>query len=374
MFARSRQPTLELRTHGPLASSWLYIATAAYRKGKITMLEKPDVPDETLLACLRDHYGLHVTQIAFLPLGNDVATAVYRVVTDDATSFFLKLRGGRFDATSVAIPRFLYDHGITQIVAPIATNAHQLWTPVNDFAVILFPFVTGQNGFAVPLSECQWMGLGVALKGMHTSIVPPTLRPSIPRETFAPYRRDLVRTFQTRVEATTFADPVAAELSAFLRAKRDTISHIVARADALGDALRAQPPAPVLCHADIHAGNVLIGEDQALSIVDWDTLTFAPKEHDLMFVGGGVGGVWHDAQEESWFYQGYGRTEIDPQALTYYRYERIVEDIAAYGEELLWTDEGGADRAHGLGFFLDQFLPNNVVEIAYRTDQLLSEG
>jgi len=163
-------------------------------------------------------------------------------------------------------------------------------------------------------------------------------------------------------------------LAASLRANRDDISHIVARAEALGDALRARSPAPVLCHADIHGGNVLIGADQALSIVDWDTLTFAPKERDLMFVGGGVGGVWHDAQEEAWFYQGYGRTEIDWQALAYYRYERIVEDIAAYGEQLLLTDEGGSDRAYGLRFFRDQFLPNNVVEIAYRTDRVLGES
>lgn len=338
------------------------------------MLEKPDVPDDTLLACLRDHYGLHITQITFLPIGNDVDTAVYRVVADDAMSYFLKLRSGRFDATTVTIPRFLYDQGITQIVAPIETTAHHLWTRVDAFAVILFPFVTGRDGFAAPLSERQWMELGVALKAMHTAVVPRALRPSIPQETYAPSWRDLVRTFQAQVEATRFADPVAAELAAFLRAKRDAISRIVARADALGDALRVRSPAPVLCHADIHGGNVLIGADQALSIVDWDTLTFAPKERDLMFVGGGVGGVWRDAQEEMWFYQGYGRTEIDLQALAYYRYERIVEDIAAYGEQLLLTDEGGADRAHGLRFFLDQFLPNNVVEIAYRTDRVLDES
>jgi spectinomycin phosphotransferase len=240
--------------------------------------------------------------------------------------------------------------------------------------VIHFPFVTGQNGFSAPLSERQWMKLGGALKGMHTTIVPPALKTSLPQETYAPYWRDLVRTLQTRLEATTFVDSVAAEMSAFLRAKCDEIAHIVARAEALGDALRVQGPTPVLCHADIHGANVLIGADQTISIVDWDTLIFAPKERDLMFVGGGVGGVWNDPQEEAWFYQGYGRTEVDPLALAYYRYERIVEDIAAYGEELLWTDEGGADRANGLRFFLDQFLPNNVVEIAYQTDQLLGKG
>ncbi len=338
------------------------------------MLERPDVPDDTLLACLRDHYGLHITQVAFLPIGNDADTAVYRVVADDGLSYFLKLRSGCFDATTVAIPHFLHDQGIAQIVAPMETTAHRLWTRVGAFAVILFPFVSGQDGFTTPLLQRQWMELGVALKAMHTAVVPRALTSSIPQETYSPSWRDLVRAFQARVEATTFADPVAAKLAAFLRAKRDDISHIVARAEALGDTLHARSPASVLCHADIHAGNVLIGADQALSIVDWDTLTCAPKERDLMFVGGGVGGVWRDAQEETWFYQGYGRTEIDPQALAYYRYERIVEDIAAYGEQLLLTDDGGADRAQGLRFFLDQFLPNNVVEIAYRTDRALDES
>ncbi len=338
------------------------------------MLEKPDVPDESLLACLRESYGLPVAQIAFLPLGNDVNTAVYQVVTDDATPYFLKLRSGAFDETTVAIPRFLHDQGIAPIIAPIATTAGQLWTRVGDFAVILSPFVAGQNGFAVPLSDRQWVTLGVALKAIHTAAVPPALRSSIPQETYAPHWRDQVRAFQARVETTTFADPVAAALAAFLRTRRDDISHLVARAEALGDALRARPPALVLCHADIHGGNVLIGADGALHIVDWDTLTFAPKERDLMFIGGGIGGVWNRAQEEAWFSQGYGRTEIDPVALAYYRYERIVEDIAAYCEQLLLTDEGGADREPALQFLLDQFLPNNVVAIAYRTDQLLGEG
>lgn len=335
------------------------------------MLEKPDLPDESLRACLRDHYGLHVTEIAFLPLGNDVNTAVYRVVADDATPYFLKLRSGAFDETTVAIPRFLHDQGIPQILAAIATNAGHLWVRVDSFAVIVFPFVAGRNGFEAPLSDRQWVDLGAALRGIHTAVVPPSLSVQIPHERYSPHWRNLVRTFQARVDETAFTEPIAAEMAAFLRVRRDEISRIVARADALGTALRAQSPAQVLCHADIHGANVLIGTDGALSIVDWDTLIVAPKEHDLMFVGGGVGGAWNSAQEEVWFYQGYGRTEIDPVALVYYRYERIVQDIAAYCEQLLLTDEGGADRAPALRYFLDQFLTNNVVAIAHRTDQLL---
>lgn len=335
------------------------------------MLEKPDVPDESLLACLRDHYGLYSTQIAFLPVGNDVNTAVYRIDADDGTSYFVKLRSGSFDETTVVIPRFLRDQGITQILAPITTTAGRLWARMNGFAVIVFPFVAGRNGFEVPLSDRQWGDLGAALRGIHTVVTPPSLSAVIPREQYSPYWRNLVRAFQSRVEETAFTEPVAAALATFLRDRRDEISHIVARADTLGSVLRMQSPAQVLCHADIHGGNVLIGTDGTLYIVDWDTLTFAPKERDLMFVGGGIFGVWNRGHEEAWFYQGYGQTEINLVALAYYRYERIVQDFAAYGEQLLLTDEGGADRAQAFRYFLSQFEPDDVVEVAYRTDQLL---
>ena len=49
------------------------------------MLEKPDLPDEKIIACLQAEYGLRVATIAFLPLGADLNTAVYRVVADDGT-------------------------------------------------------------------------------------------------------------------------------------------------------------------------------------------------------------------------------------------------------------------------------------------------
>lgn len=243
---------------------------------------------------------------------------------------------------------------------------------VDAYAVVIFPFVAGRNGFEALLSSHQWIDLGAALRAMHAVMVPPSLGAPVPRERFSPYWRNLVKTFQARAEETAFTEPSAAQLAAFLHARRDDVSHIVARADTLGASLRTQAPAHVLCHADIHGGNVLIGADGAIFIVDWDTLTFAPKERDLMFVGAGIFGTWNSAQEEAWFYQGYGRTDINPVALAYYRYERIVQDIAVYCEQLLLTDEGGADRAQALLYFRDQFLPNNVVEIAYRTDTALT--
>ena len=111
----------------------------------------------------------------------------------------------------------------------------------------------------------------------------------------------------------------------------------------------------MLCHADIHPGNLLIAEHGALFIVDWDDPIFAPKERDLMFFGAGVSGGWDAESDETLFYRGYGATDVDLAALAYYRYERIVTDIAAFGQQLLLTTEGGADREQSYRYFTSRF-------------------
>ena len=335
------------------------------------MLEKPDLPDEQLITCLQHDYGLRIVQVDFLPLGNDLNTAVYRVVADDARPYFLKLRRGAFDEITVAIPRLLSDQGMAQIIAPIPTNTGRLWARMDAFALILSPFVTGQNAFEVAVSDRQRIEIGAALKRIHTLALSESLRQRVPRETYAPYWRDLVRDFQARAEDTAFADPVAARLTALLRAKRAIVDDLVLRAEQLAARLQTRSLEYVLCHADLHAWNLLIDANAMLYIVDWDTLILAPKERDLMFVGAGLDDVWPSVREEALFYQGYGATEIDPMALAYYRFERIVEDIAAYCEQLLLTDQGGDDREEGLRQLVNQFEPGNVVEVAFASDTLL---
>jgi spectinomycin phosphotransferase len=108
-------------------------------------------------------------------------------------------------------------------------------------------------------------------------------------------------------------------------------------------------------------------------MIDWDDPILAPKERDLMFVGAGIGGVWNKAREEALFFEGYGRTEIDPIAMAYYRYERIIQDIAIYCQQILLTDEGGEDREQSYQHMISNFLPNRTIEIAYKSDKTLRD-
>jgi spectinomycin phosphotransferase len=339
------------------------------------VLEKPDLRDERIIACLQVEFGLLVDQLTFLPLGADRNTAVYRVVADDETPYFLKLRRGVFDETAVALPRFLSDQGIAQIIAPLRSKTGRLWSNLDAFKLILFPFVEGHDGYEIGLSDRQWVELGTALKRIHMAIVPPSLIRRIQKETFSPHWRENVRTFLERAEDDASDDPVAVELDAFLTARRDEIFDLVGRAERLAQALQANTPEFILCHSDIHAGNILIDAGGALYIVDWDNPILAPKERDLMFIGGGQFGAGRTPlEEENLFYRGYGRTQIDPTALAYYRYERIVQDIAVFCEQLFLTNEGGEDREQSLRYLTSNFLPGNTMEIAHMSDKTLREA
>jgi hypothetical protein len=68
------------------------------------------------------------------------------------------------------------------------------------------------------------------------------------------------------------------------------------------------------------------------------------------------GFVGYNAQEEEpLFYGGYGPAAINPRALAYYCYERIIEDIALFCEQLLLSNEGGQDRAQSLRYLVSNF-------------------
>jgi len=330
------------------------------------MLERPDLPDQLIISQLEDEYGLHVNRLTFLPLGADLNTAVFRVDSRDGSVYFLKLRKGDFDAITVAVPQFLKGLGIDSIIAPLETLTRQLWANLAPFKLILYSFIEGQDGYEVSLSDRQWLNFGSTLKSIHSAHVPPALARLIPRETFSPLWRNLVKTFQVQVEETSFIDPVAAKFAAFMKTKRGEIDRLVGGADALGLALQARSLELVLCHSDVHPGNLLIRGDDKLYLVDWDNPIFAPKERDLLLIGGCF--TWRDPREEELFYQGYGQVEIDRVALVYYRYERIIQDIAAFCTQLLSTSAGGQDREQGLMYFTSSFLPNHEVEIALNTN------
>jgi spectinomycin phosphotransferase len=175
----------------------------------------------------------------------------------------------------------------------------------------------------------------------------------------------MVKAFLERAEEHAREDPVAVQLAAFLKLKHDEVFYLAERAERLAQELVARGGRFVLCHSDLHAGNVLIDGRGALYIVDWDAPIMAVPERDLMFAGGAQGFRGHTLEdEERFFYRGYGETELDPKAIAYYRYERIIQDIAVECEQIFSAQGGAQDREQALEYLKSNFSPGGTIEIA----------
>ncbi len=336
------------------------------------MLEAPDLSADALIACLGAAYGLPMAHVTFLPLGADQDTAVYRADAADGATYFCKLRRGELFAPSVTVPHWLHAQGSAHVIAPYATHDGALWTRLEPFTVMVSPFVEGRDAVDAPLSARQMVEFGAATRQLHDAQLPAVLRQGIPRETYDPYWCDRVRMFQTIVSERTFTEPFAAQTADLFQAHKVEIDHCVARAESLAETLARQSPASVLCHSDLHAWNILATVEGAFYIVDWDNLIYAPRERDLMFIGAGHP-VWNTPSEIAAFYEGYGPTPINRAALAYYRYDRIVQDIEAYAEALLLTNEGGADRPVMFEELASNFAPGGVLEAARATEVTTSD-
>lgn len=332
------------------------------------MLEKPDLNEALLAQSVEKAYGIVATKLEFLPLGADYDTAVYRVHELDGGTYFLKLRRGELFQPALIVPRMLADRVPGTVIPPIVLADGALSIKFDEFSLSMYPFVAGVDGFQSSLNRAQWSAVASLLRGLHSLPVPTDVQAALPVETFADTARSEVRSILTRLDALTPPDTYAAALMDSLRERQPVIEHLVDRASQISLVLNRRQLPLVLCHGDIHAGNVLIDAEGNLMVVDWDTLVLAPRERDLMFIGAGIGDTWRTEWESATFYAIYGRAATDQHAIAYFRMERVIEDVRAFSEQLLNDAQGGEDRAQALRYFNSQFEPGGVLDIALNSD------
>jgi spectinomycin phosphotransferase len=330
------------------------------------MPEKPTLSDQSIIGYLKTYYDLKILALAPLPLGADADARVYKADVADK-SYFIKLKRGIHNDASIAVMNLLATIGLKQIILPLKTINGQSIKQVEGYTLIVYPFVAGENGFNQTLTEEQWYILGTALRKLHEVDVPSSLQGQLRQETYSPKWRDSVLSIYAYIKTEPILDGIALKLYNFMKENAKTIERLIDCADQLAQKLKNNSPKFVLCHSDIHAGNVLIDSNNAIYIVDWDDPIMAPKERDLMFIGGGVGNVWNMPHEEAMLYRGYGKTEINKTVLAYYRHERIVEDIAIYGENIFFTESSNEAKLEDYNHFKSMFEPRGVIEIAFET-------
>jgi spectinomycin phosphotransferase len=295
------------------------------------MGEQPKIPEKRLRACLQEHYDLSPVTLEFLPRGHDYNAGVYRVVNKQGASYLLKATSRPLYEPSCLVPGYLNRHGITSVIAPIPTLSNVLWTKLENWTVIVYPFIDGDTSLTGMTNE-QWKQTGAVFKQIHQVPLAAEGFESLRKETFDPtaYIRR-IRDFDAQHLAARLGGRDASRaLRASWLAHQPTIHAALNSLERPAAVLRSRPVPYVICHADLHPANLLRARAGHVYVIDWDEVMLAPKERDFIFL--------REPRTDA-FWEGYGQKELDWIALTYYRWERIVQDLIENAGHVCFSDD-----------------------------------
>ncbi len=328
------------------------------------MLADPRLDLAELKATLRAGWGVDAATVSFIP-SYDPDTASFEVSAAH-DRFFLKVYFGSPPDTAHEVPRALVEAGVPNILAPIRTGASTLSAPMGERSLALYPFVPGPNAAVAGMTDDQWRTFGATLRAVHDSGVEQAFGDHLRAETFSLAAAAPVREVLELIRTRQFESPAARRFAEFWRAHTGRIGAMLDRAVELGAVLQTRSLDRVLCHSDIHAANIIV-TDAGIHLVDWDGPMVAPRERDLLFVIGSRIAREVLPHEERWFFEGYGAVQVDLEAIIYYRYERILEDIGVDGASVFGdASQTEATRRAQVDLVMSFFAPGGILETAER--------
>ncbi|GHO41981.1 phosphotransferase enzyme family protein [Ktedonospora formicarum] len=337
------------------------------------MREQPEISAELLRSCLQEHYHLIPATLDFLPLGLDYRAGVYQIISQEGDAYLLKVRSGILYEPGCLVPAYLSEQGIAAVVAPLPTKDHALWAKIEDLTVIVYPFIKGETTWR-GMTDTQWEETGSIFKQIHEVVPLSAGFESLRKETFDPTGYiQWIQMFETQHLHTSGGESSSQQALRSSWIKNQEVIHaVMSSLEKLAEMLQKRNLPFVICHADLHPANLLRAPSERVFVIDWDEVMLAPKERDFLFIKESP-----DASETlpgtPAFFHGYGQVEIDWIALTYYRYERVIQDVIACAENVCLRDDlGEGDKESEAQLFQDVLAEGGEIDAAIHVSAHLS--
>jgi len=154
------------------------------------------------------------------------------------------------------------------------------------------------------------------------------------------FEHDLLKSFDTLVTLPESASQGQQSLRDTISPHKDQITSSLKHLKELQSYAKSLNKPQVICHTDLHGGNLMTDDQNNLYILDWENALIAPLEHDMIFF----------AKEEGFFEVfwpiytcHFPSACIDFDMLRFYFYRRSLEDIADFILRILRRD-GSKER------------------------------
>jgi spectinomycin phosphotransferase len=288
----------------------------------------PNVPDDDVLAAVREHWTDEVDGVEHLPVG--FGAHHWAASVRGRRTHFVTLDGfdGKHDAASLeaayAVASGLMFR-LDFVVAPVPTYAGPLTVPFAGGALSTTPWIAGEPPAPLDLGVTADM-----LTRLHAVPAPTGLRPWAP-VTPASLPDDLVALSRTSWDA----GPYGERARGALRGRLEAVAEWSASYHALAEVARRRPW--VLTHGEPHERNqvVTLGKTR---LVDWETVMLAPAERD-----------WRPLVE-----RGLPADGLDAAMLDLFDLEWRLDEISQYATWFSAPHQGTASDRVAMGGLLHE--------------------
>lgn len=230
--------------------------------------------------------------------------------------------------------------GLGFVVAPIGTGGGASLHRVSPtYSVAVFPFIGGRAGdFAEMLHVADRARRLHLLAELHRT--PLDIVPRAERRGLELAGREALEHSLGKLNERWSTGPYSEPARAALAARADVVLEWLRTFDDLALQVAHANRDLVITHGEPHPANVM-SVDDALFLIDWDTVGLAVPERDLWMLDDGSADAFTP-------YTDAIGTQIDPAAISLYRLTWTLADVAAYLAQLRQPHEDNADTRKAL--------------------------
>ncbi|MEU8391876.1 phosphotransferase [Micromonospora sp. NPDC048843] len=317
---------------------------------------------------VRAGFGLRLSTMESVTSGADQHARLWLARDADGSRYAVKLSGGGTSA-GLVVTAYLAEQGVPGIAAPLRADDGRLSIDNDGRRLSVVPWVSDRRALDGPMTGAHWRAYGEVLAAVHEVPVTVELSRLLPAGGAAyPSIVTATRAMAARLrdpDPVDLADPLVMELAGVWSAAADRLGVLIREVEHRAVDKRDRPGANVVCHGDPHLGNLLLGADGRVWLIDWDDAVLAPPECDLMFVLGGVLAFAPiTAEQQQAVLAGYGRTDVDPVRLAWFLAVRALDDLSDWTRQALDLDAEAADRDRAARIVRGLVSPVGLVTLA----------